>query len=129
VELLKKYYAHVDDIDLYIGGITESSFPGSLLGPTFKCIIADQFVRLRKGDRFAYDIGGWEHSFTPGTANYVTKLINISETRQVCRTTNISLIEQLQEIRKASFARILCDNGNTIDSIQPLAFYRPHNTM
>ena len=32
---------------------------------------------------------------------------------------------QLGELRKASLARITCDNGDNINSIQPLAFRTP----
>ena len=33
VERLKLIYKDVDDVDLFIGGIGESSLPGSILGP------------------------------------------------------------------------------------------------
>merc|ERR1719209_142563 len=55
VERLELIYKDVDDVDLFIGGISESSLPGALLGPTFRCIVGDQFKRLQQGDRFYYD--------------------------------------------------------------------------
>ena len=45
----------MDDIDLFTGGVSEWQAPGSILGPTFACILAEQFSRYRKGDRFWYE--------------------------------------------------------------------------
>uniref|UniRef100_A0A0N5AVI9 Peroxidase n=1 Tax=Syphacia muris TaxID=451379 RepID=A0A0N5AVI9_9BILA len=86
--LLRQIYGHPDNIDLFVGGMTENTLPESLVGPTFACIIADQFQRLRKGDRFWY------------------------ENKDVFTT------KQLQEIKKASLARIICDNSDDIKKIQ-----------
>ena len=95
VDRLKSLYTNVDDIDLYVGGFLERKHRDSILGPTFKCIIADTFARLKIGDRFFYDLDQNGTKFTP---------------------------EQLNELRKTSMARILCDNTDNMDQIQPQAF-------
>lgn len=52
---LSQLYATVDDVDLWVGGLLESKEAGSVLGPTFRDIIADQFSRLKKGDRYFFE--------------------------------------------------------------------------
>ena len=95
VDRLRKVYGHVDDIDLFTGGLAERPVTGGVVGPTFACIIGQQFLNLRKGDRFWYENGNHPGAFTP---------------------------EQLQQIRKASLSRIICDNLDDIESLQPFAF-------
>ena len=63
-------HRHVDDIDLFPGGTAERSLPGGLVGPTFACILAEQFRALRKGDRFWYE-NNHEGGFTPGEPGLV----------------------------------------------------------
>ncbi|KAJ8304775.1 hypothetical protein KUTeg_018358 [Tegillarca granosa] len=55
ISKLKKAYAHVDDIDLYAGGISEKHLQGADVGPTFACILGRQFQALKEGDRFWYE--------------------------------------------------------------------------
>jgi len=98
VERLKKVYKDVDDVDLFIGGISESPLPGAILGQTFQCLVGDQFKRLQQGDRYYYDSEDNPGKFTEA---------------------------QLVEIRHANLARITCDNGDDIHHMQPLAFKKP----
>ena len=99
INQLKRVYKHVDDVDLFVGGFLEAAQEDSILGPIFKCIIGDQFARLKKGDRFFYDLG-----------------IDI----------NVAFSQlQLDQVRRTSMARIICDNTDEIDRIQPLAFKMP----
>lgn len=98
---LARVFAHPDDLDLWIGGLLESAQGDALLGPTFADIIADQFSRLRRGDRYFYELSP---DINPG---YLT-------------------LEQLREIRSTSMARLLCDNadGTALRSVPPRAFLR-----
>jgi peroxidase len=75
VDRLASVYRSVDDIDLFIGGLVESHLPGSMLGPVFSCIIADQFARLKVGDRFFFEHGGHPSSFSPGMKLYKTHIV------------------------------------------------------
>ncbi len=51
---LKSVYGTVDKVDLWVGGLAENHVNGGSMGQTFTKIIADQFQRLRDGDRFFY---------------------------------------------------------------------------
>ncbi|PNF21045.1 hypothetical protein B7P43_G08412 [Cryptotermes secundus] len=97
---LKRIYRDVDDIDLFPGAMAERPVSGGLVGPTFACILAQQFSNLRKGDRFWYENGGFESSFT---------------------------LAQLQQIRRVTLARMLCDNLDGIDTLQPFVFLTVDN--
>ena len=90
---LAKLYKHPDDVDLYVGGILEAHLEGGIMGPTFSCIIAQQFHNSRFGDRFWYEREDPVVGFTA---------------------------EQLKEVRKASLARIICNNSDRIMTIPRL---------
>ncbi|HEX3313754.1 MAG TPA: peroxidase family protein [Gemmataceae bacterium] len=49
---LQAAYGTVNDIDPFEGGMAEDHVAGSDIGPLFTKILADQFTRLRSGDRF-----------------------------------------------------------------------------
>uniref|UniRef100_T1IMR5 Peroxidase n=1 Tax=Strigamia maritima TaxID=126957 RepID=T1IMR5_STRMM len=87
---LERVYSNVQDIDLYVGGMAEV-IDGGMVGPTFACILARQFRNLKSGDRFWYENSGQPSSFNT---------------------------DQLQEIRKVSLARIICDTTEDLQRIQ-----------
>ncbi|CAG2067620.1 unnamed protein product, partial [Timema podura] len=67
-ETIRRYasiYEHPSDVDLWSGGVSERPLPGSMVGPTFACVIATQFSYSRRGDRFWYENGNQPSSFTP----------------------------------------------------------------
>ena len=79
VTCLDKYFrfSHVDDIDLYPGAMTETHLPGSFLGPTFTCLMAEQFRDLKEGDRFWYETPKKGIRFTRGKTNRWRKQLSI----------------------------------------------------
>lgn len=57
---LASVYDTVDDIDAWVGLLAEDHVEGTMVGETVGAILADQFIRLRDGDRFFY------RSYLPG---------------------------------------------------------------
>ncbi|XP_049772469.1 peroxidase-like [Schistocerca cancellata] len=99
VSKLRELYSSPDEVDLVVGGLAEHpASDDALLGPTFRCIVAEQMGRTRRGDAFFYDLSGRQSSFTA---------------------------DQLCEIRKTSLARILCDNSDGVQQIQADVFHKP----
>nr|AAB92243.1 ovoperoxidase [Lytechinus variegatus] len=94
----QRTYRHVEDIDLFVAGISERPMRGALVGPTLACIIGRQFQTLKFGDRFWYENAQGDQSFTA---------------------------DQLQEIRKVTMARVICDHANGMRTIQSLVFREP----
>uniref|UniRef100_A0A1Y9H2I9 Peroxidase n=1 Tax=Anopheles dirus TaxID=7168 RepID=A0A1Y9H2I9_9DIPT len=95
VDILSTYYNSVDDLDLSVGLAFEKKIDGTQTGMVMRCILADQFRRTRKGDRFFYENG--------------------------LRFTAV----QLTEIRKANMAKILCDSSPNVAQMQSAAFVLP----
>ena len=51
--LMEVYNNSLDDVDIWPAGIAETTADGP--GPLFQAIIADQFQRIRDGDRFWFE--------------------------------------------------------------------------
>ena len=52
-------YGSIKNVDLFMGGLAEKHAQNALVGETFQRIIADQFRRLRTGDRFFWQNQGF----------------------------------------------------------------------
>ena len=97
VNRLKSFgiYKKVQDIDLFAGGMSEKAEPGSALGFTFTCLVGRQFRDFRDGDRFWYERNDHQTGFT---------------------------IEQLDQIRHSSLAKVICDNTDDVRRIHAKVF-------
>ncbi|XP_077288381.1 peroxidase-like [Arctopsyche grandis] len=93
IAVLKTLYTNYADVDLTVGGSLEALAPGAQAGPTFLCIMNDQFLRTRKADRF------WFENKSSGFTE-----------------------DQLAEIRKATVSAMFCDSGDGIKEIQTIGF-------
>ncbi|XP_023807204.1 peroxidasin homolog isoform X2 [Oryzias latipes] len=91
-EKLQRLYGTPQNIDLFPALMAEDIIPGSRLGPTLMCLLTTQFKLVRNGDRFWYENPG---VFTPS---------------------------QLTQLKQASLARVLCDNGDNITRVQSDVF-------
>lgn len=49
---------------MFAGAVAERPAPDAMLGPTFVCLVGDQFSRLRRGDRFFYEESNQPSTFT-----------------------------------------------------------------
>ncbi|PAA88619.1 hypothetical protein BOX15_Mlig005605g1 [Macrostomum lignano] len=94
---LEEVYGSPLNVDLFPAIVLEDRVDDSLVGPTARCVLALQFRALRDGDRFWYENPG---QFTP---------------------------TQLQEIRRYTLSRLICNTVETINEIQPQAFYTPRH--
>ncbi|XP_050301684.1 peroxidasin isoform X2 [Anthonomus grandis grandis] len=92
---LKELYGHPENIDVWVGGILEDPVRGGRVGPLFRCLLLEQFRRLRDGDRFWYE------------------------------NPSVFKPEQLVQIKQYSLARVLCDNGDNITRITENVFVLP----
>ena len=54
-KLANAYGGNINHLELWPGGLAEDHLPGAMLGETFHAIVADQFRRLRDGDRYWYE--------------------------------------------------------------------------
>ncbi|CAH2106939.1 unnamed protein product [Euphydryas editha] len=98
IELLKKKYKSVEDIDLMAGILVEKLVKGGSVPVTMYCVVVEQMLRAVVSDRHWYERPNRPNAFS---------------------------LVQLLEIRKASVAQFMCAVGDTVTEIQPYAFFLP----
>ena len=86
--IIGQLYDTPEDIELYPGGLSEKPTEPGKLGPTFSCIIGEQFRNLKFGDRFFFT-----HT-------------NVQPSAKFCSS-------DLKLMQKRTLRDILCDNTGT----------------
>ncbi|PZC76464.1 hypothetical protein B5X24_HaOG204526 [Helicoverpa armigera] len=97
VEVLRRIYEEIDDMELMVAIYAEKLMPGTWVGPSLYCIMVHNLLLWRRSDKFFFEHGDFPAALT---------------------------IPQLNAVRKTSIARVLCDSGDSITHIQPAAFFR-----
>lgn len=80
IENLQSVYSSFEDVDLTVGASLEAHVEGTLAGPTFLCILTEQFYRTRVGDRYFFERGDKEIGFS--RSNYLK--FNTQSYLQMC---------------------------------------------
>ncbi|XP_060080483.1 peroxidasin-like [Ylistrum balloti] len=106
VDALKLAYpdGSVEDIDLFIGALSEKHTEDAHLGRTFACIFERQFTRLRDGDRFWF-----ENADFPNRSG---------------RKRGMFTSDQVESIKKVKLSGLVCRHYN-LETIQENAFKVP----
>ncbi|KAM8865813.1 eosinophil peroxidase-like [Synchiropus picturatus] len=88
-------YGTIDNIDVWLGGLSEPFVKGGRVGPLFACLIGTQFERVRQGDRLWWEKDG---VFTAAQRN---------------------------SLKGTSFSRFICDNTGIDEVPKDPFLYRP----
>ncbi|KAA0724781.1 Thyroid peroxidase [Triplophysa tibetana] len=83
---LLRLYGTARNMDVWVGGISETAVAGGRVGPLLACLIAKQFTALRDGDRF------WWQSDGVFSSSQRHALQSISLSAIICDNTHIGLV-------------------------------------
>ncbi|XP_041667091.1 eosinophil peroxidase-like [Cheilinus undulatus] len=85
---LLQLYGTPENIDIWLGGVAEPFVEGGRVGPLFACLIAQQFKKIRQGDRL------WYENPDVFTARQRRALSRASLSGIICDNTGITSITQ-----------------------------------
>jgi hypothetical protein len=86
-DILSKLYGTPDDVDPWVGMLSEDYMPGAILGSTLMTIFKKQFQNLRDGDRFYYE---FDKSFSKED---VAKISTTTMHDIIMRNTDIDIMQ------------------------------------
>ncbi|XP_055513990.1 eosinophil peroxidase-like isoform X2 [Leucoraja erinacea] len=107
---LLELYGTPENIDVWVGGISEPFVEGGRVGPLFGCLIGRQFKNLRDGDRF------WWKNKGVFTAKQQQALQQVSFSAFICDNTRIENVPRdVLTFRPYPEAFVRCDHIPRVD--------------
>ena len=123
-------YGTPANIDVWLGGVAEPFVPGGRVGPLFACLIATQFEKIRKGDRYVTQLTllrMWKMVCV--VIFFFTLYINkLSNYRLWWENDGVFTEAQRESLKNTSFARIICDNTGITEVPEKPFQYRPRES-
>lgn len=114
VRTLEEMYSRVEDIDLLVGGILEIPRESAAVGPTFLCLLKQQFTKIRNSDRFWY-----ENDIPPSglSPNQLSEIRKVSLAGILCANTDMTKIQHKSFIQQDPYlnVRITCNQHEVLD--------------
>jgi peroxidase len=128
---LKNLYGNVNNIDAWVGGLSESHGSNTSMGPFFTRIFVDQFIRLRDGDRFWYeniftgkDLERLQRTKLTDIVKRNTKITNIQENAFIFNASISgrvywdNKIDKQEELKNISIELIDVEEGEVVDTVK-----------
>ena len=101
---LQSLYGSVNNIDLWVGLLAEDHVPGTSFGPTGSRIVANQFERLRDGDRFWYE--------NTNSGQLLRDLRNTKLSDVIARNSNLKNIQSNVFVFQATLSGTVFNDAN-----------------
>lgn len=98
VDLLKSVYKSPEDVDLYVGGLLETfnSIGNPLAGPTYSCVVSENYRNSIGGDIYFYSHPKNPYPFTTDQMNVVK---GFSMLHVICLNSNLTKVNAIFGIR------------------------------
>ena len=110
---LADLYGSVDDVDLWVGALAEDHQSGAAVGPLIAAALAEQFERLRDGDRFWYEN---DEAFSPTERQMLsqTRLAEIVMRNTAIDGMQTNAFQAVPEPGSLALAIILLATGSSL---------------
>ncbi|XP_062859634.1 eosinophil peroxidase [Trichomycterus rosablanca] len=119
VHKLLGLYGTVQNIDVWVGAISEPALNDGRVGPLLACLLTKQFQALRDGDRYWWENDG---VFSPAQRH---SLRTVSLSRIICDNTHISLVPSDPFVRTSYPDQLLPCTHTNITHLNPSAWKEP----